>query len=262
MKEQVSIYILCLLLFIACATNNKQIPKSLSPSYDGIWDGYAQLPEELVYYDPASNERIYIKAEIKDGIVSGFIGDTKVKGYVSSDNKLLIDPIYGYIGVVAQYAPPDKIIIETNFMSPSRIEGTYHADRFDQTPKYNWYLVKPATGKSDILASNAKSGIATAKVRINKSEPWTGKFQLESNYHCSGIWAMKQEGKTVNSTSDSDFVFKGKVQGNQLKGKMKGASSTYYPFTLEMSSDSKSIAGTLDFLAHGLPCQLKGQRIE
>ena len=194
MKNLVSILILCLLYLIACANNNNQIPKSLSSSYDGIWDGYAQRPEEVAYYDPTSGERVYIKAEIKDGIVYGFIGDAKVRGYISSDNKLLVDPIYGYIGVAGNYAPPDKIIIETNLISPERIEGTYYADRFEQTPKYEWYLVKPATGKSDSTISNAKSDTTITNVTVNENEPWTGKFKLEPNYQCSGIWAMKQEG--------------------------------------------------------------------
>ena len=73
---------------------------------------------------------------------------------------------------------------------------------------------------------------------------------------------MKQEGQIVKSTSDSSDDFKGKVQGNQLKGYLMGASRTHYPFTLDMSSDSMSFAGILDLLAHGLPCQLKGKRIE
>ena len=63
MKKQVSILTLCLLFVIACANNNNQIPNSLSSSYDCIWDGYAQTPYE----------RQYIKMEIKNGIVSGFV---------------------------------------------------------------------------------------------------------------------------------------------------------------------------------------------
>ena len=122
MKNLLAILIICPLFFIASVSNG-QNSESLSSSYDGIWDGYAQLPEELAYYDPSSGERVYIRAEIKDGIVYGYIGDAKVKGYISSDNKLFTDPIYGYIGVAAHYAPPDKIIIETNLMSPGRIEG-------------------------------------------------------------------------------------------------------------------------------------------
>ena len=155
MKNLISIHILCLLFIIACAKNNNQIPKSLSSSYDGIWDGYAQMPEKVVYYAQTPEDRWYIKVEIKDGIISGFIGDGKISGYISSNNKLFTNPIYASMGgdVVVNYAPPDKIIIKTNLMSPNRIEGTYHADRFDQTPKYDWYIVKPATGKSDSTSS-------------------------------------------------------------------------------------------------------------
>jgi len=75
MKNLVSILILNLLFFIACANNNNQIPESLSSSYDGIWDGYAQLSEEQVYYDHTgaqATERLYMKAEIKNGIMAGF----------------------------------------------------------------------------------------------------------------------------------------------------------------------------------------------
>ena len=247
----VSINILCLLFLIACANTNNQIPNSLSSSFDGKWDGYAQLSEEQVYYDQTSEKRIYIKAEIKDGIVYGFIGDTKIKGYISSENKLFTDPIYGYIGVVAQYAPPDRIIIETNLMSPGRIEGTYHADRFEQTPKYDWYLVKPATGKSDITISN---------IKVNKKELWTGKWKVESAYELNGVWAMKQEGQFVKSTRDSSFDFKGKVYGNQLKGKLKSSTGDYLPFTLEIPSDGMSFNGSLVFYGNRRYI-LKGKRI-
>jgi hypothetical protein len=73
---------------------------------------------------------------------------------------------------------------------------------------------------------------------------------------------MKQEGKIVKSTRDSSDDFKGKVQGNQLKGYIVESSRTYYRFTLEISSNSMAFTGTLDLIAHGLPCQLKGKRIE
>ena len=45
-------------------------------------------------------------------------------------------------------------------------------------------------------------------------------------------------GKTVKSTRDSAYDFMGKVKGNQLKGKMKGASSSYLSFFLKMPSDT------------------------
>ena len=73
---------------------------------------------------------------------------------------------------------------------------------------------------------------------------------------------MKQEGQTVKSTSDSELDFTGHVQGNQLTGKVTGTANTYYDFTIEMHSNYMSFTGTLDLIAHGLPCELKGKRIE
>ncbi len=158
MKKLVSIHILCLLFLIACANNNNQIPESLSSSYDGIWDGYLQVPEG----------RQYVKMEIKNGIVSGFVEHSvngnvsgfyeqpKINGYVNSDNNLIINPLYVYRGYYGNYKPPDRIIFETNFISPDRIEGTYHKDQVAKVPKYDWYVVKPAKGKSNIAISDVE----------------------------------------------------------------------------------------------------------
>ena len=160
MKNLISLHILCLFFLIACANTNSQIPESLSSSYDGIWDGYAQTPENP----------LYIRGEIKNGIVSGFIEDIKIvenitiSGYITSDNNLVINPIYVYFwkdgyqqadkvifdnSNYGKYGSPDKVIIEANYMSPDRIEGTVYIDRFLQKTKYDWYVVKPATGKSE-----------------------------------------------------------------------------------------------------------------
>ena len=162
MKKQVSILTLCLLFLIACTNKNNQIPESLSSSYDGIWDGYAQ----------SYNGRYYIKGEIKNGIVFGFVEDITISGYVTSDNNLIIDPIYIYFWrdgyqqankVIfdsdtsqGKYGSPEKIIIEANLMSPDRIEGTAYIDRFLQKAKSDWYVVKPASGKSDVTIPNDK----------------------------------------------------------------------------------------------------------
>ncbi len=115
MKRLVSIHILCVLFLIGCANNTNQIPKSLSSSYDGIWDGYAQTPEYIINsygVEARAPERLYMKAEIKNGIVSGFFFKfdgwykgyevatsvkTKINGYITSDNKLFTDPVYAYI---------------------------------------------------------------------------------------------------------------------------------------------------------------------
>ena len=153
MKNLELIHILCLLFFISCANNNYQIPKSLSSSYDGIWDGYAQ---SYIYYE--REERVYIKLEIKNGIVSGSFLDQKVKGYMTSDNRLIINPFVIRSTGRFNLGPPVYIIIEPNLMSPDRIEGTYYRDQVQNeiATIYKWYVVKPATGKSNSTISNVE----------------------------------------------------------------------------------------------------------
>jgi hypothetical protein len=160
MKNLISLHILCLLFFIACANNTNQIPKSLSSSYDGIWDGYAQTPYE----------RQYIKMEIKNGIVSGFFefdgwykdfevatsGEKKINGYITSDNNLIFKPIPIRHPLWRSYP---ALFLEANVLSPDRIEGTYSVTAVDQQKvdqDAKWYVVKPATGKSDSTISNVE----------------------------------------------------------------------------------------------------------
>ncbi len=54
------------------------------------------------------------------------------------------------------WAPADKIIIETTLISSNKIEGTYHIAQLAKAPKYKWYIVKPATGKTEVTISNDK----------------------------------------------------------------------------------------------------------
>ncbi len=177
MKNLVSILILSFLFIIACANNNNQIPNSLSSSYDGIWDGYAQTPEYIINsygVGARAPERLYMKAEVKNGIMSGFFfksdgwykgnpfkgfeGATsfkkKINGYITSDNKLFIDPVYAFFKLSTTGI--NKIIIETTLMSLNKIEGTWCVAQVAKTPKYNWFIVKPATGKSDNKISNVE----------------------------------------------------------------------------------------------------------
>ena len=238
MKNLMGIPVLCFLFLIACAnTNQHPTPSSASQTYDGIWEGYSQTPEGLYS----------IKMEIKNGIMFGFIEDNKISGYIDSDNKLVTKSFY-----FQAVSTTTKIVGKTEHMSPDRIEGSYMA-QVAQSSRYKWFVERPGTSTPDNTISN---------IKINEKEPWTGKFQLEPNYQCSGIWAMKQEGQNVKSTSGSEFDFTGVVKGNKLKGKVVGASSTYYSFIIEMHSNNMSFTGALDLIAHGLPCQLKGKRIE
>lgn len=238
MKNLMTVPALCLLFFITCAnTTQHSTPPSASITHDGLWKGYAQTPQGLYS----------VKMEIKNGTMSGLIEDNKISGYIDANDKLVTRPFY-----FQELSTTTKIVGKTELMSPDRIEGSYMA-QVAQSSRYRWFVERPETDKPDEAVSN---------IKIDANEPWTGKFKLEPNYQCSGIWAMKQEGQTVRSTSDSEFDFTGFVRGNQLKGKVVGASSTYYSFIIEMHSNNMSFTGALDLIAHGLPCSLKGRRME
>ena len=120
MKQLMPILIICLFLISACVTTNQNV-KSLSSSYDGIWEGYADTPEG----------RFGIKMEIKNGKMTGFVEDTKIKGYIESDDNFFISPFY-IMGAVVR--------LDTNFMSADRIEGTVTAP--ESRPE--WFVVKTA----------------------------------------------------------------------------------------------------------------------
>lgn len=118
MKKLLSILIICILLIIACVTANQNL-KSLSSSYDGIWEGYIDTPEG----------RFDINMEIKNGIMSGYFEDTKIKGYIKTANNLFISP-FSFMG--------GQVILDTNFMSPDRIEGNIIAISY----RHKWFVVK------------------------------------------------------------------------------------------------------------------------
>ena len=112
----------------------------------------------------------------------------------------------------------------------------------------------------DLKTSNdipAMSGITTDNIKVNEKEPWTGKWKVDSASQLNGIWAMKQEGKTVKSIKGSHIGFKGKIQGNQLKAQAMGG---YSFFIIEISSDGMSFKGSCRY--GSMPYILKGNRIE
>ena len=112
----------------------------------------------------------------------------------------------------------------------------------------------------DPLVIPAMSEITFAHANLNKDEPWTGKWMVESTSQGGGIWAMQQTGDIVKSTSGSTYDFKGRVRGSQLKGNMKGASNDDLSFTMEMHPDDMSFKG--EYKIWGRSYQLKGRRIE
>ena len=120
MKKVLAILIICLFFITACATTNQDL-KSMSSSYDGIWEGYSDTSEG----------RFDIKMEIKNGIMSGYVGDAKIKGYIETDDNFSISP-FSIMGA--------QVILDTNLMSPDRIEGTVIAP--ESRPR--WFVVKKA----------------------------------------------------------------------------------------------------------------------
>ena len=120
MKKLLSILFICLLLILACVTTNQNL-ESLSSAYDGIWEGYADTPEG----------RFDIKMEIKNGKMSGYIEDTKIEGYIETNANLFIGP-FTIDGA--------QVRLDTNFMSPNRIEGTLIAPGTNS----RWFAVKRA----------------------------------------------------------------------------------------------------------------------
>ena len=227
-RNLVSILIGCLLSLIAHAAPNQE-SKSILAFYDGKWEGYADTPEG----------RFELNMEIRDGIMSGHFEDTKIEGYINADRNLVVSPFT---------ASGARVILETNFISPRRIEGILIGISY----KASWFVATHAP-------ANPEAPIA--HIVVNKNEPWTGKWKVETTSQGGGIWAMKQEGNTVKSTRDSSYDFKGKVQGNQLKGKITSVSGTYDPFILEMLSDGMSFKGTAD-MGTSRTNHLKGKRIE
>lgn len=123
MRKMMSILIICHLLITACVTTDQNL-KSLSSAYDGIWEGYTDTPEG----------RFDIKMEIKNGIMSGYFEDTKIQGYIESDDNFFISP-FSIMGA--------QVSLDTNLMSPDRIEGTVIAP----TTRPKWFVVKHANAK-------------------------------------------------------------------------------------------------------------------
>jgi hypothetical protein len=118
MKKLLSILIICLSLLIACVSTDQNL-KSLSSSYDGIWEGYTDTPEG----------RFEIYMEIKNGVMHGYFEDTKIKGYIKAEDNFHINP-FNFSGA--------QVILQTNLMSPDRIEGNIITVSY----QHKWLVVK------------------------------------------------------------------------------------------------------------------------
>jgi len=94
---------------------------------------------------------------------------------------------------------------------------------------------------------------------INPNEPWTGTWKVTGSLHGTFVLKLKQSGSTVKSIRGSDINFKGKVEGDRLKGR-------YYRGGFEVNTnckithDFKSFQGlaSIDFNTYST----KGERQE
>ena len=118
MNKLISIVVILLLIATSCATTN-QNPQPLSASYDGIWEGYTDTPEG----------RFYIKMEIINGTMIGYVEDSKISGQIDGNDNFVIGP-FSVAGA--------QVRLDVGSMSPNKIEGTVMA--IESRPA--WFVVK------------------------------------------------------------------------------------------------------------------------
>jgi hypothetical protein len=89
------------------------------------------------------------------------------------------------------------------------------------------------------------------------NEPWTGIWKVEGSWQAAndGLWVLKQSGNSVVSTKDSQSKVKGKVEGDQLKGKVEYQRWTHR-IAVKISPDGQSFKGIYDWGTR--PTELKG----
>ena len=88
----------------------------------------------------------------------------------------------------------------------------------------------------------------------------TGVWKVEVARLVGGKWGMKQSGRIVKSTGGSNYEIKGKVRGNQLKGKFVGDYNISNKFVLNISSDGQLFKGTITSDWQNMTRQIKGTR--
>jgi hypothetical protein len=122
--------------------------------------------------------------------------------------------------------------------------------------------------RSETMASKSQSSSASEtqvaaipKIKVNKKEPWTGIWKVEASFsQTGGIWGLEQRGKSVVSTKDSNYEIKGKVKGDQLKGRFIDSLDRICRFVIKISSDGQSFEGKAD--APWGTALIKGKRKE
>jgi hypothetical protein len=119
------------------------------------------------------------------------------------------------------------------------------------------------TDKSKSLPESASRTQVAAipEFKINKKEPWTGKWKVEGHRYYNGTWVLKQIGSRVISTDASSQKIVGKLEGNLFVGH-KSRNEDRYKFQLKISSDGLSFEGIATDYYGRSSIYIKGRRKE
>jgi len=113
--------------------------------------------------------------------------------------------------------------------------------------------------KSQAGSASGAQVAAIPKIKVNKEEPWTGKWEVESSHQeGGGQWGLTQRGQSVVSTEDSYYKLNGKIKGNQLKGRIIDSYGLNFRFFIKISPDGQSFEGKID--RAGQTVKVKGMR--
>jgi len=88
---------------------------------------------------------------------------------------------------------------------------------------------------------------------VNPNEPWTGKWKVTQGQF-TGVYALKQNGNTVISTNDSDYIVDAKVYGAMIWGNLGKRADE---FKATIADDFLSFKGDVDSVF-----SVEGQKIE
>ena len=102
--------------------------------------------------------------------------------------------------------------------------------------------------KSNITSEKSPSETKMATIvedSKRNTEPWTGIWNFKFYFGDGYKFVLKQNGKTVKSTNDSNFYFSGTIEGNILEGWIEFDEGQRDFCSLKISSDNNSFTGSL-----------------
>jgi hypothetical protein len=99
-----------------------------------------------------------------------------------------------------------------------------------------------------IACAETSEQLSEQDLGFNPSEPWTGTWKISSTapdmWLANYVLKLKQDGNLVNSVKGSDFKFKGKIVGNQLKGRFQDDDIGFiHDINVKISDDLQAFEG-------------------